>query len=344
MVLFFVKAFDIIILILLTDGKPMKNKPKYTSIGGSALIEGVMMRGHGKMSIAVRRANGDIALKIEDDKSPKGFYTKIPIVRGVIGFITSMVTSYKALMYSADVSMEDISEQEKENGGEGISKKLMNLLSIVAMVVGLLFGVLAFFYLPTLVADLFSKYVFELGGVTKRVAVGVFKMLIFACYLLAVSQMNDMKRVFMYHGAEHKTIFCHEAKGELTPAVAKTFKRFHPRCGTSFVIIVLIVSLFASLLIPWKTAALHTLLKLLFLPVVMGVAYECIKLAGRFDNVCTRIISAPGLWFQRITTKEPDEDQLEVAIWAMRGVLEDFEKDVRFNISKDGIMTKYEDK
>ena len=319
----------------------MKNKSKYTSIGGSALIEGVMMRGNGKMALAVRRANGSIVLKVEADKSPKGFYTKIPVVRGVVNFIMSMISSYKALMYSADVSMEDISEEDKkENGGDGISKKLMNVLSVAAMVIGLLFGVLAFFYLPTLAADLFSKYVFALGGFTKRFAVGIFKMLIFTVYLVAVSQMNDMKRVFMYHGAEHKTIFCYEAKGELTAQNAKNYKRFHPRCGTSFIIIVLIVSLFVSLIIPWETAALHTLLKLLFLPAVMGVAYEFIKLAGKYDNPFTRIISAPGLWFQRITTKEPDTQQLEVAAWAMRGVLEEFPQNVRLNISKDGTVTQ----
>lgn len=319
----------------------MKNRSKYTSIGGSALIEGVMMRGNGKMALAVRRSDGGIVLKVERDKSPTGFYTKIPIVRGVIAFIMSMVTSYKAIMYSADVSMEDISEQEKnQNGGDGISKKLINILSFAAMVLGILIGVLAFFYLPAVTADLFSRYVFTIGGFAKRFAVGIFKILIFTVYLLAVSKMNEMKRVFMYHGAEHKTIFCYEAKGELTAQNAKNYKRFHPRCGTSFIIIVLIVSLFASLFIPWRTAALHTLLKLLFLPLIMGVAYEFIRLAGRYDNLFTRVISAPGLWFQRITTKEPDEQQLEVAVWAMRGVLEDYPQDVRLKISKDGTVTQ----
>lgn len=297
----------------------MKKNCKYTSIGGSALIEGVMMRGNEKMAIAVRRANGEIVLKVESAPANKAFYTKIPVVRGVINFIMSMIVSYKAIMYSADVSMEDITEEENTELKPWFTK----LITIAAMVLGIGIGVLAFIYLPTLVTDLFSKYVFELSGFVKRLVTGIFKMLIFLVYMLAVSGMQDMRRVFMYHGAEHKTIFCYEAGDELVPEKAKGYTRFHPRCGTSFIVITLIVSLFASMIIPWKTAFLHSVLKLLLLPAVMGVAYEFIKLAGRCDNRFTRIISAPGLWMQRITTREPDEQMLEVAAVAMRGVLED---------------------
>ena len=312
-------------------------KSKYTSIGGSALIEGVMMRGLGKMAIAVRKESGDIILKVEPVKPANKIIGKIPIVRGIYSFISSMITSYKSLMYSADVSMEDALNEEPETKldkwltrvlGEGG----MQVLGVISMILGFVFAMATFVYLPTLIADLFSKYVFELGPTLKRVAVGVFKMAIFVVYMLLVSQMKDMKRVFMYHGAEHKTIFCYEAGGELTPENAKNYKRFHPRCGTSFIVITLIVSLAASLFIPWKSAFLHSVLKFLFLPAIMGLAYECIRLAGKYDNAFTRIISAPGVWMQRITTSEPDESMLECAVWAMRGVLEDIPQNTRLKI------------
>jgi uncharacterized protein YqhQ len=316
-----------------------KNKSKYTSIGGSALIEGVMMRGNDKMAIAVRKANGNIQLNVQKTETPKSFFFKIPILRGILGFITSMITSYKALMYSADVSIEDIEEEEDTKLSEGFGK----VITIISMVLGIGLGVVIFMYLPTLLADLFSKYVLELSPAVKRIVVGAFKMLIFMGYMLAVSQMKDMRRVFEYHGAEHKTIFCFEAKGVLTPENAKKFKRFHPRCGTSFIVITLLVSIVASLFIPWKNAFLHSLLKILFLPLVMGVAYEFIKLAGKYDNLFTRIISAPGLWFQRITTKEPDEKQLEIAIWALKGVLLDLPLNCTLTIDSEGRIWRRKD-
>ena len=325
----------------------MKKQTKYTSIGGSALIEGVMMRGNNKMSIAVRKSNGDIILKVEPVKPANRIIGKIPLLRGIVGFVQSMITSYKSLMYSADVSMEEIEDIEPESKfdkwlTDALGKGLMTVLTVIAGVLGVLLSVGLFFYLPTLLCDLFSKYVVELGPVLKRVIVGIIKLLIFFVYMLAVSFMKDMRRLFEYHGAEHKTIFCFEANKELTPENAKEHKRFHPRCGTSFVIITLIVSIFVSMMIPWKTALLHTVLKLLFLPLVMGIAYEFIKLAGKHDNAFTRIISAPGLWFQRITTKEPDESQLEIAIWAMRGVLEDYPMNTRLKVNADGVPEKDE--
>lgn len=317
----------------------MKEKSKYTSIGGSALIEGVMMQGNGKMGIAVRRENGDIVLKVSAIKKSKLFLTKIPIVRGVINFVLSMITSYKALMYSADVSLEDIKDEADGGKQNDENKKdgggLMNVLGIVAMVLGMLLGVVLFMYLPTLLTDLLSK-VMPMGETLKRVVVGIVKMLVFLGYMLAISLMKDMRRVFEYHGAEHKTIFCYESGGELTAKSAKDFKRFHPRCGTSFIVITLIVSIVISFLIPWQDAFLHSVLKILFLPAVMGVAYECIKLAGKYDNLFTRILSAPGVWVQNITTKEPDEKQLEVAVWAMRLVLEEYPLDTKLIVGDDG--------
>lgn len=321
-----------------------KEKNKYTSIGGSALIEGVMMRSNTKMAIAVRKPNGGIVLKVEPVKPTNKIISKIPLVRGIVSFVMSMITSYRSLMYSADVSMEDVLEEEPESKLDqwltnALGKGLMNVISVIAVVLGTAISVGAFIYLPTLLTDLFSRYVFALNPMVKRIIVGIFKILIFLVYMFAVSHMKDMRRLFMYHGAEHKTIFCFEARRELSAENAREFRRFHPRCGTSFIIITLIVSIIVSMLIPWKTAALHSLLKILFLPAVMGIAYEFIRLAGKHDNLFTRIISAPGLWFQRITTKEPELDQLEVAVWAMRGVLEDYPMNERLIVSADGSVT-----
>lgn len=320
-------------------------RSKYTSIGGSALIEGVMMRGNGKMAIAVRKESGDIILKVEPTKPANRIISKIPIVRGIFGFITSLVTSYKSLMYSADVSVEDVLEEEPQSKlDEWLTKMLgkggMAVLGAVSMVLGLVFAAAAFIFLPTFLADLFSKYVYVLDDTVKRLVVGIFKMLIFLGYMLAVSQMKDMRRVFGYHGAEHKTIFCYEAGRELTPDNARACRRFHPRCGTSFIVITLLVSFAASLLIPWKDAWSHSLIKFLLLPAVMGLAYEFIKLAGKYDNVFTRIISAPGVWMQHITTKEPDDNMLACAIAAMKGVLDDsLPLNTRLKVTENGFET-----
>lgn len=320
--------------------KQKKNKNKYTSIGGSALIEGVMMQGNGKMGIAVRRPDGKVVLKVQQIKKTKLFLAKIPFVRGLVNFVMSMLTSYKALMYSADVSLEEFEdEKDKKDGKQGgiMSSGFGKFMSIVAMIFGVLLGVLLFMYLPTLLTDLLERFnIIPESESLKRIVVGAVKILIFLSYMLAVSLMKDMRRVFEYHGAEHKTIFCYESGGELTAQSAKNFKRFHPRCGTSFIVITLIVSVAASFVIPWQNALLHSILKVLFLPAVMGVAYECIKLAGKYDNLFTRILSAPGVWVQRITTKEPDEKQLEVAVIAMKGVLEDFPLDKQIIIDQDG--------
>lgn len=319
-------------------------KSKYTSIGGSALIEGVMMRGNDKMAIAVKKENGDLILKVEPTKPANKIISKLPVIRGIVAFIASMVTSYKALMYSADVSMEDALEEQPESKLDAWLTKVlgnggMQVLGIVSMMLGLVFAAAMFVFLPTYVADLFSKYVAPLSPTVKRLSVGIFKILIFVIYMLAVSRMKDMRRVFMYHGAEHKTIFCYESKKELTVENAKEFTRFHPRCGTSFIVITLIVSFAVSLVIPWQNAWYHSLIKFLLLPAVMGVAYECIRFAGKYDNAFTRIISAPGVFMQRITTIEPDDDMLECAIWSLKGVLEDMPQNTRLKVVNGEIVT-----
>lgn len=329
----------------------MKNKKKkcnYTSIGGSALIEGVMMRSPTKTAIAVRRENGEIVLKVEQNKSSARFLSKIPIVRGVVSFVQSMMLSYSSMMYAADIAMDDITEEEPETKFEEFLTKIfgktgMAILGAVAMVIGALLGIVLFVALPTFIVSFVERlfpHFAALGDGTKRVITsvgeGVIKMAVFLAYLIGISCMKDIKRVFQYHGAEHKSIFCFEAEQELTPANARTFKRFHPRCGTSFLFLVLLVSIIISTFVTATNPVLRVAIRICLIPVMMGLAYECIRLAGKYNNIFTRILSAPGLWFQRLTTKEPDDSQLEIAIAALNGVLKEYPLDTKLILTDDG--------
>lgn len=303
----------------------MKKSP-YTSIGGSALIEGVMMRGNGKLAVATRRTDGKIQLKVEPITEQNKTYNKIPIIRGVFNFVQSMRLSYRCLMYSADVSMEGIEEPEEPSKLDRFAEKLMGktgmaILGTVAMVFGLLLSLFLFIYLPAL----FTGWCLSAApAAVKAVVEGGLKILIFLAYLLLVSLMPDMRRVFQYHGGEHKSIFCYEAKMELTAENALRCRRFHPRCGTSFIFLTLLVSIVVAMFLPWGNRLVRTLIKICFVPLIMGIAYEFIRYAGKHDNWLTRIFSAPGLWFQRITTREPDEKQIAVALAALKGVLDDY--------------------
>lgn len=329
--------------------KNKKEKIKYTAIGGSALIEGIMMRSPTKTAIAVRRESGGIVLKVSENENRVSFLSKIPIVRGVVSFVQSLMLSYSSMMYAADIAMADIEEQSPpETKFEKFLTKLfgktgMAVLGVVAMVIGLALGLVLFVALPTFIVKGITGLIsgFDSLSETARriiisVAEGVIKMAVFLCYLVAISFMKDIKRVFQYHGAEHKTIFCFEHKADLTPANARTFKRFHPRCGTSFLFLVLLVSIVISTFITAGNPLLRVAIRICLIPVMMGLAYECIRLAGKYDNVFTRILSAPGLWFQRLTTKEPDDAQLEIAIAALNGVLKDYPLDTQLLLTEDG--------
>ena len=299
---------------------------KKTSIGGQALIEGIMMRGPKMSAMAVRNPQGEIVLeKWENesaDKKPSIIdkLKKIPIVRGVFNFVTAMISGYKSLMKSAEIAgFED--EEEKAN-----SKGLMAIVGVVAGVLGVLLSVGLFIYLPTLIYDLISKLIpFLVGKVfLKSLFEGILKIVILVAYMALVSRMNDIKRTFQYHGAEHKTIFCYEAGLELTVENVRKQGRFHPRCGTSFLIVMVIIGIFIGMLIPADIPSiLRALIKLLLLPVTMGIGYEFIKLAGKHENAVTRILSAPGLWMQRITVLEPEDSMIECAIAAVNEVIPD---------------------
>ena len=319
-----------------------KSENKYTSIGGSALIEGVMMRGEDKMAIALRRNDGSIQLKVEPVDGKKKWYAKIPILRGVISFILSMKMSYGCLMYSADVSMEGIEEPENPSKFDKLLDRLlgktgMAVLGAVAMVLGLALSLFLFMYLPAL----FTGWAMASAHpVLKAIVEGFIKIAVFLAYLLLCSLMPDMRRTFQYHGGEHKSIFCFEAKEELIPENAMKCKRLHPRCGTSFMFFTLLISMIVAMFLPWGNRLVRTLIKIAFIPLVMGVAYEFIRYAGKHDNLLTRIISAPGQWFQLITTREPDEKQIAVALVALKGVLEEYPLEKEIIVDEDGTYIK----
>lgn len=292
---------------------------KKVSIGGQALIEGIMMKSPEQYSIAVRKPDGTIDVQIFDNNKVK--FQKIPVLRGIMNFFDSLLTGYKSLMHSAEIAMEGELEEDafdkwvKAHFGEKSSE-------IITMIAGVLGGMLAlvlFMVLPTTIAGLLDKII-PLGGF-KNVVEGVSKLAIFVLYLWLVSKMEDIRRTFSYHGAEHKTIACYESGQPLTVENVKKHSRFHPRCGTSMMFIILIVSIIVFSFVPWKGTLSRAFMKVLFLPVVVGISYEILRYTGRHTNSCTKLLAAPGLWFQRLTTNEPDDDMIEVAIASVNALL-----------------------
>lgn len=293
-----------------------------TKVGGQALIEGIMMRGPQKTCMAVRQPDG--TLYTEEMENPKKHFGRIPIVRGFFGFIESMIVGYKTLMRSADLSMtEEQAAAEQTAFDRWVEKhfgeKGANLMLGLAAVLGVCLAVGLFMVLPTFLVGLLNKAV-PLGGF-KTLLEGLLKIAILVGYMAAVSRLPDMHRMFSYHGAEHKTIACYEAGLPLTVENVRGCRRFHPRCGTSFILIVLIVSVLVYSLLPWSGTGLRVVLKLLLLPVVMGISYELLQWCGRSDSLVARWASAPGLWLQHITTAEPDDGMIECAIAAVTPVL-----------------------
>jgi uncharacterized protein YqhQ len=313
-----------------------------TSVGGQALIEGIMMQGPKGAAVSVRVPDGSIETIM---KHPKHIRDRIkplgwPVLRGCVSFVESMIFGYQCLMLSAEKSgMEDM-EADEENMSRldkwlssHLSKGVMSALTAVASVLGIALAFALFFYLPTVITNLFNKLANGALQNYRALIEGVLRMLIFIGYIAAVSLMKDIRRTFMYHGAEHKTIFCYEHGLDLTVENVKKQSRFHPRCGTSFMFVIIIISVLISSVISVAFPALRNstpvwmLTKLLILPLVMGFGYEFIKYAGRHENLFVKIFSAPGLWMQRLTTKEPDDDMIEVAIAAFSAVITDDPKD-----------------
>ena len=319
-----------------------QKQKRITSIGGSALIEGIMMRGPKRTTVACRIDKDNIYTEdIEVKPIFKSKFWKLPLIRGLAGLVDSMRLSYKALGLSADKAMEaGVIEEEEPSKfekwlDEKLGDKLMNVVMVIATVLGIALALGLFVFLPAALFDWTLGRLFEDGSVAGQFAksafCGVLKILLFIGYLMVVSLMNDMKRVFKYHGAEHKTIFCYENEEELTVENVRKQTRFHPRCGTSFLVVTLLVSIFVGLFIPvapFGIKILNPIFRLLLLPIMVGLGYEFIKLCGKYDNRITRILATPGLWAQRITTREPEDEMIECAIEAMKAVIPDDGSDI----------------
>ncbi len=297
------------------------NKQHRTSIGGQAVIEGIMMRGPEKTALAVRVPDGSVDVETWDNQKVTAWYKKTPFVRGIFNFVDTMRLGYRCLMKSAEKSAYDEGEPDKldlwlnRHFGEKGTAVLTGFASVIAVVAALFL----FMALPTFAVRWLNTLIPL--GVFSSLVEGLIKIAILVGYMAAVSRMKDIHRMFQYHGAEHKTIFCYEAGEELTVENVRKQKRFHPRCGTSFLLIVVIVSVLVTSFVTWQSPWLRVALKILLLPVVVGISYEIIKLAGRYTNLCTRIISAPGMWLQHLTTQEPDDGMIEVAIASLKPVL-----------------------
>ncbi|HZK20770.1 MAG TPA: DUF1385 domain-containing protein [Oscillospiraceae bacterium] len=307
-----------------------------TSVGGQALLEGIMMQGPKGAYMSVRLPDGTIETEKQDFKRLKDRFriAGLPVIRGVITFIESMVFGFKCMTLSAEKagidteqSTEDMSKLDKWIT-EHMGKKMMTVLTLIASVIGFSLAFLMFFYLPTLLVDLADKHLFS--GAIKNfqpLIEGIIRMIIFVVYIFAVSKVPDIKRVFMYHGAEHKSITCYEKGLELTVDNVRGQCRFHPRCGTSFIFVMLIISIVISsaLTLIFKgindNRLIWVSIKMLIMPLVMGLGYEFIKYSGKHDNFVTKVLSAPGLLMQRITTVEPDDDIIEVGIDAIKAVI-----------------------
>lgn len=298
------------------------SSPIKTSIGGQAVIEGVMMRGPKTTALSVRLP--DHTISTEEWATPDGnkWYKKTPFIRGIFNFVESMVCGYQSLMKAAEkAGLDDDEEPSKFEMKlqKLLGDKFMPFLEGCILVFSLAIAIFFFAFLPTSIVGLLRDKINH--PLALSALEGVIKIAILIGYLAAISNLSDIKRVFMYHGAEHKTIFCYEHGEELTVENVKKYTRFHPRCGTSFLVIVLLLSILVSSFVSWDNVLMRVGLKVLCLPIIMSLSYECIKFAGRHDNLFTRILSAPGLWTQRLTTREPDDSMIEVAIASMKRVI-----------------------
>ncbi len=311
-----------------------KNLTKKTMIGGQAIIEGVMMIGPGKYAIVVRKQSGEHVVKEGELNSLAAKYKILgwPIIRGVVGFGRSMRRGLDAINWSSDAYIEDGGEDQAAESklDKWLDEKMKSpkgkaaVMSVVTAI-GLLIPIALFFVLPTFIGGLLDPYIGS--GVLRNLAEGLIRLVIFFLFMLSVSQMNDMRRVFMYHGAEHKTIHCYEHGLPMTVENAQTFGTAHPRCGTSFLFVVMIVSIIVLSFFTFSNIWTRLAVRLGCLPLIVGLAYEFNRFVGRHDNWFTRILRAPGMWFQRFTTREPEDYMVEVAIDAFLRVAPDDDSD-----------------
>jgi len=306
----------------------MSKNIKPTSVGGQAVIEGVMMRGVNDIATAVRCPDGHIEIEKKPINllSVKWKINKIPVLRGVFSFFESLYTGVSCLMFSASFFEDEEENPEKMSKFEKwimekCGDKLLNYVMYISVLFSLVIGIGLFMLLPNYLVGFLKKVFTDIPIPVLNLSEGIVRLCFFVLYLYLVSKMEDIKRVFMYHGAEHKSIFCYEHGDELTVENVKKHVRFHPRCGTSFLVIVMIVSIIVFSFISWDNLYIRMVYRLLLLPVVAGLSYELIKIAGRYDNWFTRLISKPGVWLQYLTTREPTDDQIEVALTALKAVI-----------------------
>ncbi len=295
-------------------------KSHYSGIGGQAVLEGVMMKNSDKYAVAVRKPDGEIDIQTEEYK---GFcvdkkFTKIPFIRGVFSFIDSLVLGMKVTMHSASFYEEDEESGKKEEKAAG--SKADDIMMGITVALSVIIAVALFMVLPFLLSDLLGKVVRNASLIA--IFEGLIRILIFVGYIVAISLMEDIKRLYMYHGAEHKCINCIERGRTLTVKNVMRSSRQHKRCGTSFLLFVVLVSVIVFFFIRVDNLALKIVIRLLLVPVIAGISYEIIRLAGRSDNVIVQIISRPGLWLQKLTTREPDEDMVKVAIASVEAVFD----------------------
>ena len=296
---------------------------KKQAVGGQAVIEGVMMQSKDKRSIAVRKNDGEIVVKknkIQSWISDKKI-DKIPFIRGAFILIETMIEGIKSMNFSSEFFLED--DEEETSFDRFINKifkdKASDAIIIISLVIGLALATLLFVVTPTLLGGLFSKVVDN--KIVLNLIEGITRIGILFIYIIVISRNSDIKRVFEYHGAEHKSIYCYENDLELTVENAKKFTTLHPRCGTNFLFIVMTTSIILFSFFGWPNPLIRIVMRILCVPIVAGISYEIIKLLGKYDNKLTRFVAYPGMMLQKFTTREPDDKQLEVALEALKAVL-----------------------
>ncbi len=301
----------------------MSELKKRTTIGGQALLEGILMRGPRRTAIVVRKPDGELEIKIDEvGTASHGRVARLPFIRGAVNLFDSLKYGIGALEYSASFAEEEDEEElsgfEKKLYERFGKEKMESAMMSVALLLGILMPIGLFFLLPTLVAGFFSGI---RVSILKNLLEGCVRILIFLGFIIITSKQKDIHRTYMYHGAEHKTIFCYEKGLELTVDNVRPQSRYHPRCGTSFLFVVIIVSTLVTSLFTWRTVWIRLIIRLMLVPVVVGVSYEINRAVGRMDNGLSRVLTAPGLFMQHFTTVEPDDSMIEVAIEAIKRVI-----------------------
>lgn len=314
--------------------KKKKTQTKYGSVGGQALMEGIMMNGPEGKAMVLRLPDGSISVEKKTFTSikDKNKFFGIPMVRGIVNFVEALIFGYKCLMESAEKTGMDVEEEENMSKldrwiSDHFGEKMMKVIGAISMVLGFALAFALFVWMPSFLFDAINKLTGERITMLRTIFEGLLRIIIFVIYMFAVSKMKEIKRVYMYHGAEHKSIFCYESGEEMTVENVRKQSRFHPRCGTSFIFVMIILSILVSSVVALAFPSLTQIrpvwicVKLLIMPIVMGLGYEFIRYAGKHDNLFVKILSAPGLWMQRITTAEPDDSMIEVGIAAINAVI-----------------------